>query len=82
MMDQPTGPPQRGGTLRNILIWTYERGTFPYDILCGLILAFVFFVPRSCFAPKRPADSGQTTQVSSQESPTQRTVPHDAKSGN
>jgi hypothetical protein len=44
----------RGGTIRNILVWSYERGTLPYDILCGLILAFIFFVPRSCFAPKKP----------------------------
>lgn len=49
---------QRGGTARNILIWTYERGTLQYDILCGLILAFIFFVPRSFFAAE-PA--GNTT---------------------
>lgn len=42
-----------GGIARNIFFWTYSRGTIPYDLLCGLILAFVFFVPRSCFAPKK-----------------------------
>jgi len=31
------------------LVWSYERGTLQYDIICGLILAFIFFVPRSCF---------------------------------
>lgn len=31
--------------LRKTLIWSYERGTLQYDIICGLILAFVFFVP-------------------------------------
>jgi hypothetical protein len=41
-----------GGKVRDIFFWNYGRGTLPYDILCGLILAFVFFVPRSCFAPK------------------------------
>jgi hypothetical protein len=41
-----------GARVRDIFFWTYGRGTIPYDILCGLILAFVFFVPRSCFAPK------------------------------
>jgi hypothetical protein len=45
--------PQKPSTWRNIFVWSYERGTLPYDILCGLILAFVFFVPRSCFAPKK-----------------------------
>ena len=46
---------QSGHRIRDILIWNHERGTLPYDILCGLILAFVFFVPRSCFAPKNSA---------------------------
>jgi hypothetical protein len=41
------------GTFRNLLIWTYERGTLKYDIICALILAFIFFVPRSCFISKR-----------------------------
>ena len=43
------------GTFRNLLIWTYERGTLKYDIICALILAFIFFVPRSCFISKRTA---------------------------
>jgi hypothetical protein len=43
---------KKNGLARNLLIWSYERGTLQYDIICGLILAFVFFVPRSCFAPK------------------------------
>jgi len=30
---------------QKILIWTYERGTLQYDIICALILAFIFFVP-------------------------------------
>ncbi len=38
-----------GGTVRKTLIWSYERGTLQYDIICALILAFIFFVPRSCF---------------------------------
>jgi len=37
----------------NIFVWSYERGTLPYDILCALILAFVFFVPPSCFVAKK-----------------------------
>lgn len=41
--------------LRGILVWSYERGTIQYDIICALILAFVFFMPRSCFMPKKQA---------------------------
>jgi hypothetical protein len=42
-------------TIRNILVWSYERGTIQYDIICALILAFIFFVPPSCFVAKRAA---------------------------
>ena len=53
------------GALRKTLIWSYERGTLQYDIICGLILAFIFFTPRSCFIkPKvtvQPSDSRSIT---------------------
>jgi hypothetical protein len=29
--------------------WTYERGSLRYDIMVGLILAFIFFTPRYVF---------------------------------
>jgi len=31
------------------LIWSYRRGSIQYDIVCILILAFIFLLPRSCF---------------------------------
>ncbi len=40
---------REAGPVRKTLIWSYERGTLQYDIICALILAFIFFVPRSCF---------------------------------
>jgi hypothetical protein len=42
-----------GGLAYKILIWSFERGTLPYDIICALILAFIFIVPRSCFLQKK-----------------------------
>ncbi len=42
--------------LHNIFVWSYDRGTLQYDIICALILAFIFLVPPSCFVPKRGAD--------------------------
>ena len=36
-------------TLRDTLFWAYERGTLQYDILCGLILLFIFLTPRQSF---------------------------------
>ena len=32
-----------------ILFWTYERGTWQYDILCVFILAFIFLTPPAVF---------------------------------
>jgi hypothetical protein len=57
-------------TIHNIFVWSYDRGTLQYDIICALILAFVFFVPPSCFVVKRagklhPA-AHQTTKVATQ----------------
>jgi hypothetical protein len=74
-----------GERVRDIFFWTYGRGTIPYDILCGLILAFVFFVPRSCLAPKphnkaipveekMPPDSLQQKSV-----PSSQSLPQQAK---
>jgi hypothetical protein len=52
-----------GGTFRNILIWTFERGTLQYDIICAVILIFIFLVPRCCFTARRPdASSAGSTQ--------------------
>jgi len=42
-----------GRIARSIFVWSFERGTLQYDIICVLILAFVFFVPPSCFVSKK-----------------------------
>ncbi len=51
-----------GGTIRNIFVWTYARGTIPYDIICALILLFIFLTPRGCYV-KRPAAAQQASQA-------------------
>lgn len=35
-----------GRTLKGYLFWTYERGSFHYDVMVTLILAFIFIAPR------------------------------------
>jgi len=40
---------QSGWFSRYILIWAYGRGTLQYDIICILILAFIFFIDPGCF---------------------------------
>jgi hypothetical protein len=42
---------------QKIFMWTYERGTLQYDIICALILAFIFFVPPSCFHKRQFAQT-------------------------
>jgi len=41
-------------TLKKILFWSYDRGTWQYDVMCVLILAFVMFAPSSAFHSRRP----------------------------
>jgi hypothetical protein len=36
-------------TLKKTLFWSYERGSWQYDVMCVLILAFIFFAPNSIF---------------------------------
>jgi len=36
-------------TLKKILFWSYDRGTWQYDVLCVLILAFIFLTPNGLF---------------------------------
>jgi uncharacterized membrane protein YfhO len=36
-------------TLKKTLFWSYERGSWQYDVMCVLILAFVFLAPNRFF---------------------------------
>ena len=35
--------------MKRHLLWTFDRGSFQWDILCILILAFLFLIPRHFF---------------------------------
>ena len=35
--------------MKRHLLWTFDRGSFQWDILCLLILAFLFVIPRDFF---------------------------------
>jgi hypothetical protein len=35
--------------IRRAIFWSYERGSWQYDIICALILAFIFLTPASWF---------------------------------
>jgi hypothetical protein len=49
-----------GAAIYRGLFWTYERGTWQYDIMVALILAFIFLTPRGWFhdQPALPEASG------------------------
>jgi hypothetical protein len=44
-------------TLRTYIFWTYERGSFHYDVMVTLILLFLFLAPRFIDFKDRPAPS-------------------------
>jgi hypothetical protein len=37
------------GGLRRFILWDYRRASWQYDVMVGLILAFIFFTPRDFF---------------------------------
>jgi hypothetical protein len=51
-------------TLKKILFWPYERGSWQYDIMVVAILAFIFFAPNDLFHSHRSshADEGAASQ--------------------
>ncbi|HSE96685.1 MAG TPA: hypothetical protein VLD57_00355 [Blastocatellia bacterium] len=44
-------------TLKKVLFWSYERGSWQYDLMCVLILAFIFALPTALFV-NRDTESG------------------------
>lgn len=38
--------------VRDIILWSYERGTWQYDLLCLLIISAIFLVPSKFFGDR------------------------------
>ncbi len=38
------------GLLKKLFFWNYARNTWQWDVLCVLILVFIFLTPKSWFA--------------------------------
>ncbi len=54
-----------GRVILRVLFWTYDRGTWQYDVLCGLILIFIFFTPKAVFdgsSSRKVLESGKIEQ--------------------
>lgn len=41
--------------IKNVILWNYGRTTWQYDVLCILILAFIFLTPPSWFTGRERA---------------------------
>jgi len=48
-----------GRTLKGYLFWTYDRGSFHYDVMVTLILAFIFIAPHFIDFKDKPASPRQ-----------------------
>lgn len=35
--------------MKRVINWSYERGTWQYDLFCLLIVAFIFLTPKTWF---------------------------------
>ena len=35
--------------MKKYLLWSFERGSRPYDVICVIILAFIFLTPPTVF---------------------------------
>lgn len=51
--------------IKNVVLWNYGRTTWQYDVLCILILAFIFLTPPSWFTGRERAafDSPKVTRL-------------------
>jgi len=58
------------GGLKRFILWDYPRGGWQYDVICGIILIFVFGSPRQWFhdQPRIPHASQVTSLPSHGES--------------
>ncbi len=62
--------------IRNILLWSYERGTWQYDLLCLLIIGAVFLLPGKFFGDRDriPIKTAQANEVANLASKSGQTV--------
>jgi hypothetical protein len=44
-------------TLKKIFFWNYARNTWQWDLLCVVILIFIFLTPKSWFSGGEPVQS-------------------------
>lgn len=53
--------------IARIIFWKYERGTWQYDLLCALILAFIFLTPPTVFEGRLFTEQNTAPQLEEME---------------
>jgi len=51
------------GAIKRVILWSYERGSWQYDILCVVILAFIFLTPGHIFDERLSAAEQRAAQA-------------------
>ncbi|MCC6538167.1 MAG: hypothetical protein IT162_11480 [Bryobacterales bacterium] len=46
-----------GTSLKRFILWDYARASWQYDVMVGLILAFIFLTPREVFRDQPRANN-------------------------
>ena len=46
--------------MKRIIFWNHERGTWQYDLMCLLIIAFIFLSPKTWFDNKDKEATGKS----------------------
>ena len=49
--------------MKKYLLWTFERGSRPYDVICVIILAFIFLTPPAAFDDRPDSTRLSSDQV-------------------
>ena len=47
--------------MKNIINWNYERASWQWDLLCVLIMCFIFLTPKAWFNRPVTAAANQST---------------------
>ncbi len=49
--------------MNRVIKWSYDRGTWQYDVFCLLIIAFIFLTPKSWFNDSRTVATQETSEA-------------------
>ena len=69
--------------IARVIFWRFRRGSWQYDIMCGLILVFIFLTPKSVFDGSffSEAEERAVEQDSEREAVEDRSVDFETQTG-